>query len=604
MAVTTIKRPQGYKLASDLLTAVASNNSADVLFTTSFTHGFTEGDVIYISSDLESYNGFKIVYPFSTTTFKIKNIATEGHVPYKQSVSVTYQVSILTHAWQCVHLPIVYELLSDQFPINQDTSATVVSFSDYNGYVDLTLSSAIADFGEGVALLLSGDNDLAGVYNVVRMNAGDIFAIDLVYDAGYDFTGLDVTLYRQNYAINVNVYAGIPNGHPWEDEKPYAFVTQLKLIPDADNKVKFSISEVLKTYIETRNNLTLDTLPNNIDFWTSFYISYFESYDIVGSNDSLITFEGDLFYDPFEGKAVNAKLPFKNKNSGYLTDYIDENSYLAKWLTLQSRPLIVIGKFFDISFINIHNGDIMITMQKSLDGNVISNEEVLITNPGIGVLRLPLYFTDGGFDELCVQANTYSEGSGCSMPSPSGANQLDLDPVTPGVYKIDWMLGTTPDVTLGDTPSDGDEWRSKYLVFSLADIPPGDYTFEVIYSMEQAFSAEYPVDLVLSIIDDTNSVYSVTTYPLQQPDGIYTQESVLTVPVNGAYLGIQFISDQYAINTYTIEDVNILDCTPSGDFTPITEEICFDVVELCDDTIPPSEDNIRLTEDGNYRILE
>jgi hypothetical protein len=54
--------------------------------------------------------------------------------------------------------------------------------------------------------------------------------------------------------------------------KPIAKVTTLKFTPDDDGNAKFSISEIVRSYLITRNKLDLNTLPNNTDFSTSFYI--------------------------------------------------------------------------------------------------------------------------------------------------------------------------------------------------------------------------------------------------------------------------------------------------------------------------------------------
>jgi len=123
------------------------------------------------------------------------------------------------------------------------------------------------------------------------------------------------------------------------------------LIPDQNNEVKFSIHDIVKSRLDLRNGTLLATLPNNTDFWTEFYIDYAESYDGV-DNGEVKSFDFTATDDSatFVGGAVMAKLPFKNRYSGFMTEYLD------KFLTVFDEPVMFAGSgdiddhYFDLTF--------------------------------------------------------------------------------------------------------------------------------------------------------------------------------------------------------------------------------------------------------------
>ena len=133
MALTIVKRPQGYVLDTTEVTATVTSSSG-ALFTKT-THGLSTGDFIYIYSGISSYNGYWYVSVVSGNTFRIREYATASDQAYVVGGSVTYFKSVLTHTWNCVHLPIIYKLKSDIWPTNgADTARTITTFSNYNGY--------------------------------------------------------------------------------------------------------------------------------------------------------------------------------------------------------------------------------------------------------------------------------------------------------------------------------------------------------------------------------------------------------------------------------------------------------------------------------------
>lgn len=359
MAVTIEKRPIGVVLGT-CVSATINQDYNSVYATVNYTsHGLSDGDYVYIQSNVENYNGFwKIEVTNANEFILIDN----PYVEWIVDADITYCPQITTHGWSCVHLPIVYELSNTKWPVNSvDTARTISSISDDNGYVNLNLSGSLGTFEDLSFIKISNspDSDFDGVYQIIDKLSTSNVTINLSYSSvtASGITGATIQLYYSNYNIVVKVYAGLNSSHVWADQKPYALVATLELIPDSDNKVKFSINEYLMDKNMVTNNLLLATLPSNIDAWKQFYIEVAEQYD-TSDGYTVGTFEGAFASDQseFEGYAVNAKLPFKNIQSGYLSDYVMNNS-TAKFLTLFTIPVLfsctedVPDCYSDISFI-------------------------------------------------------------------------------------------------------------------------------------------------------------------------------------------------------------------------------------------------------------
>lgn len=132
-------------------------------------------------------------------------------------------------------------------------------------------------------------------------------------------------------------------------------VAEIKALPDSSGIITVNVSEFIKKRINVlENDLLLDSLPNNIDAFCFFYIDYAESYD--DSNGYTVEEYVSSFASDLETPmvAANCELPFKNRYSGNLNEYVDSSAPAApmKFLTLFDRPVLFPDKFFDISFIN------------------------------------------------------------------------------------------------------------------------------------------------------------------------------------------------------------------------------------------------------------
>jgi hypothetical protein len=586
MAITVISRPIGNKLNTSLVDGViVDDGTGDARVYVASGHGLQDGDYVYIISNFDSYNGFKYVDSTAYDYFKIKNSSGEDFVRFVQESDIEFYVSALNHGWQCVHLPIVYELESSLFPNNTaDTERKITAVTDSNGYCNITVDGDIKATGSAAELeYISIDGvsieGVNGVYQIIDYISDTNFVIDLAYSSAVDG---DLTIngyahyYYNNYHFRVRVYAGLTAAHRWEDEKPYELAGELKLIPDDNNRAKFSISEILKGYINLRNNLTLDTLPNNLDFYTQFYISYSENYD--DSDGTTITIsEGAFTSDQanFEGHAINAMLPFKSQNISFLSDYLNEDDLLAQWLTVMDRPVMVIGRFFDLSFINQYNGtDIHVVVNKRLNGLLQNVEVIILENPGTGILRVP-FIPESGYDEYCIYATAPGESDAEPIVLPELSTFVNV--AVPN--ELSWTTGATPSVLLNGAADES----SKSITGLYNFVNGSEYDITIRVSSSAAW---IDTSITVRFFDNANSVITSQIF-----SGI-TGAAGSTIERTAGIMGFGNITKVgVAVNrpptaagtsTYTLLSISGVEYDGEVSSTQITEQICCDVVEECD----------------------
>lgn len=599
--VTVISRPLGHKLTDASVGAEVFDSSGEALFITQFAHGLVDGDYIYVQSNLESYNGFKYVDSIAYNEFKLRESEDGDYVPFKQETEVSYRVSVLQHGWLAVNQPIVYELESNLWPNNEPeqsyTPRIIDSQADAEGYTQLNLSSPLnspfaLDFIE-----LLGDGSLAGVYQIITVLQPWSVIINLAYSASNSFVGYEVVKYYNNYCINVDVYSGLGVEHPWYAEKPFALAATLRFTPGSDGRVKFSISDILKGYIQTRNNLTLDTLPNNLDFMTAFYIAYYESYDSSDGEEIMTLSSAPTSdRDEFEGHAVNADMPFKSLYVSHMSEYLHEDTYLAQWLTLQEKPFAIVGYFFDISFINsLARIDVLININKELNGVVLETETFTIEDPGVGILRVPIT-AETGFDKYCIYA--YTNG----IPQSSGPAATTLAALSTWTnLTFGWTLGANP-----STPVNGNGGVSNWIIGAIATEAGFDYEFTVEFEIGVTGSSTPISAILFALLDSGGNVLDSAGFNYTDA-GVKTETFTLNPAGAGTYLGM-FITNNTPFDTknYDIQAASYNAIAPPDDSIPaqvITETICIEILEECDSTFI-QDDDIRLTEDGAFRILE
>lgn len=598
--IELVSTPLGHKVRENLQYGVVSEYLTDVLVDSGIPHGLVTGDWVYIQSDVEAYNGYKRVFEdgiptlFTFYPYQFGDLAQD----FIKVTELYFQKVVFDHTVCAVHNPIVYELESTLFPFNAEedayTPTTVASSSNENGYTRILLSAALVD-ATALAWLQIGEN----IYQIISVTSSTNVVINLAYNASNLLSG-PVVKYYNNYCINVEVWCGYQASHPYESYKPMELAAVLKFIPDENNRAKFSISEIVRSYITTRNNLALDTLPNNTDFSCEFYIGYYESYDISDGSE-ITTYNAPVdYYQPVEdyGLAINAMMPFKSIDAGYMSEYVGTGIYLAKWLTLQESITWIVGLFMDLSFINY--GYIGANMQ------VLQNGELLdeFANPGNGVIRVPLTFALAG--EYCIQV--WSVGQPLIPASEEDlTSELTAAPtgfISTGSGDVAWVLDVQPnaDMTTGSPFSPAE---TQYLAYDYPFISGQNYTLKVNLGVAFTGVNQNPRTLYLDILNSANSLQFRESTVSPAVSSNFQVEITFTATSACTRYGIKYRSGG-GIRSLLFNDaelyLNVAE-VPAITAAALTEAICITVVEECDSTIVP-DDDIRLLEDGDFRILE
>lgn len=413
MALSVVKRPQGFIVSTTSATATYTNNSSTV---TKTAHGLITGATIYVSTG-QAMGGFYYVTPLTVDTFNIRDYVGSTVVTFVGGGTFTYYQSTdnAGHGWNAVHLPIEYKLLSTLWPTNSvDTARTVSSYANDNGYVKLTLSGDIkSDVSELEFVKVTFTGGETAIYQILTWYSNSIVTINLEYIGGITFTS--VQYYYNNYRAQIRVYAGLASSHYYNGQKPYTLITEQNVIPDADGVCSLSINEFLKEQIEIlKNDLNKGTLQNNLDAFCQFYITYAEGYDYSTGGYTILDYVGSYSNDSelFTGYAVNADLPFKNTYSGFMSDYLFGNSSVKlKFLTPSLYPELTEGQFFDISFINQVGARLRMKRELYRNGNLIELLFDEINDYGVGIYRYELERSATQLEDridLTLQWNDYT----------------------------------------------------------------------------------------------------------------------------------------------------------------------------------------------------
>lgn len=592
MALTVLQRPEGHILSGTEITATVSEDyDGDALFTKT-THGLTTGDYVYVKGTIENYNGFWYAMVIDADKFNIRPNSIEENVDWIQNATVTYQESVSEHKWSCVHLPIIYRIRTNRWPTNEVNSIVgIASYANDEGYVRITTSSSyFVGWSELLYVKISGaaDDRVNGIWQILELGTTPttVTTLAMAYDPHYDFSGATLQVYFTSYAIRVNIYAGLDENHYWAGQKPFELIDTIDLAPDPENEVMFSISEKLLKHMQTRNNLTLSTLPNNLDFWTQFYITFQEIYD-DSDGYTLFTAEDILNNDnAFKGYAVNAMLPFKNIHSGFLSEYVMRTGAFGKFLTLFATPVIFSGCYYDISFI--------------AEGNTaeIVNENALAWAN-----------TDHGFNDwnLSIATVTFStngvsrtEAMYFPFKAAAGSYNFDYDVTVSGTFTA------TGDVRLGIVGLDA----SKTIITATSVLATFISGSTVNASGTAIFAPIAGIEYIALVVDVVGTKTSGA--PTAEIHSFGFADSAL----------ITFRDEKYIADV--LQDTTDTEITTApglfrmpieaGDYDThkvsvringvlASEELTLLVIDDCDDEVV-QDTEIRLTEDGDFRILE
>lgn len=589
--VTVITRPQGHKIIDQAIAATITEQYGGDAIVNFPYHGLGTGDFVYITSDIDEYNGFWYVTAADVNSFKISEGATTDFVEYFQDAEIEYYQT-QEHDWSSIFLPIVYKCSNDRWPVNSiDIAITVSSFSDDNSFTNLNLSGALkSSFNALEFVKISGasDDDLNGVWQIVEVISTSDITINLPYSLANSFAGATVQYYYNNYQVKVKIFSGLPTSHPWYLKKPYEEVAELSLTPDDNNEVMFSVSDYIKIKVAIKNNLTLFSLPLNLDAFTGFYISLAESYD-DSDNYSLSTNESFFADDSFEGYAIAGKLPFKNLYAGDYADYVYTSGSPALWLTNHERLLAVEDYYFDISFIKNVLGPFSLIIDKYAANYLMTTETILYDDQGIGVYRLPIV-PDANYDSFCVRVRTEEHEE--EVPP----EEVDLSEMFNGSSGgFDWTLGEFPFVVVPGA------FNSEFLALNKSVL--NGQTLKVNYNLTVDAPGATSVGIYFILSSDTMSLGD-NQLVLFAVSGVFSGSVSILTTADRIYFGI-LAGNGGTTPTVTINSISFGD--PSTITVPgetITEEICIDILETCESINQFTQDARRLLEDGGYRLLE
>lgn len=536
------------------------SNSGGYALITSTSHGLSSADYVFIYSLYSSLQGFWYVQVNDTNSFFLREHATASNAPYfvtSASTAGTWRKSIYAHGWNSVHLPMVYKLKSTIWPINGvDTARTITTFSNYNGYTYLVASGDIKSTGTASTLesvVLSGTS-VDGVYKILFWLSDTNFVINLAYSAGNVLSGGTVQYYYLNYHARVKVYAGLTGTHYWAAVKPYTLIAELKLIPNSSGIIEFNVADLAKDQIEIfKNDIQKDTLPNNLDAFCRVYISYAESYD--DSNGYTVSeYVSSYTDDTTEVYAVNAKLPFKNRHSGYMSDYVPISSS-QKFLTDFVRPTIFSGFYFDLSFLNENGycgGSYSIQIARYLNGVLTSNTYTAITDMDQGVYR----------QRISVSGSETTIGAALVVQNLMAAKTAWSNSST----GQPWTLATPSLTILGALGS----VSSTYLYTPFYLIPGKTYSIPYQVTFSNVFWSSFSL---VSLDGSLNLVETLSNIATASASGTFT----VTPTKPGCFIAfVALKDDSFITSTITINSVSY-----TAETIQLTETKTIDVNQKC-----------------------
>ena len=565
MALSVVKRPQPLRLTTTTGTATTSGTTI-----TDVGHGLITGDYVYITDN--EATGFWYVNKLTDDTFQIKEYPTASAYSFVGTASLTRTEVWSAPYFNAVHNPIVYKLSSTLWPTNSvDTARTVSSYSNDLGYAKLTLSGSLGTISELEFVKVTFTGGETAVYQVLTWYSNSIVTINLPYVGGLTF--VSVQKYYTDYHAKIRVYAGLASSHTYANQKPYELLCEIKAVPDSDGIITVNINEYLKEKIDIlSNDLNLGSLPNDINSFCQFYITYAEAYSYSEGGYTLLDYVGSYTDDSSNADlyAINASLPFKNIYSGWMSEYVFiASTYTLKFLTpmreptlfaIQSDTLGPVSQFFDVSYIQNNSSDPTGSIHMKLDryknGVIVSSIFDPISLVGIGVYRYELdrsVYLEDRIDLTLVAVSSIESLSGFTNEG-SGES---------------WTLGATPSIT---TSASG---VSKYLAGSIVGLSGLQVDFTINVTFTNGF-----LECVF-----LNSSFSPvgSTFPLVTG----SQVESLTIPSGAAYFA--FVATGGGPGDAANPTINSV--TISTSQTELSETLTV----MVDDSCSPSDNFIDLS---------
>lgn len=303
--------------------------------------------------------------------------------------------------FNCVHLPIVYTLSNDKFPVNTlDSIVTVSSQSNEYGYTYLTLSGDLKIGVQTLDYLTLEVNGVSGIYQIIKVVNDSQVVINLQFNSANSFGNCQY--YYNNYHNKIRIFAGLRIGHDQEMNKEMRLITDINVIPDTNNYSIININEFLKTDIKILSNNSAS--QNAINQFTEFYIVYAESYD--SSDGNIIS----SYISPYTNDssnyaiAVNSKLPFQNGYGGAMDAYTT-----GQFLTLMNTPVLFPGYEYYIWCLRELSDTSDLTVERYKNGTLQGTDTFTINQQDEGVYSLKLSDAYPVGDEDQLQIYTDAE---------------------------------------------------------------------------------------------------------------------------------------------------------------------------------------------------
>lgn len=463
MALTLRNRPRGPIKGSTGLSATITNSSNQALVNYN-THNLSNGDIVFIESNYSNYSGFWQVIISGANAFFLTKFVGSPVIAYTYNDSITFYKSSVYHYFNSVHLPIVYSFDSDLWPVNTATSiVSVNTFTNDQGYTKLTLSGNLLTGVNELEFVTVTVNSVEGVYQILNAFSDSEITIDLPYDGGNTFGG--VQYYYSGYHAKIRVYAGNSN-YPL---KPVELLAELDIYPELvsgvsgseTNIINVNVDEVIKSKINVLSNVPTEY---DTDAFCEFYIEYAESYDQSPTGYTLGTYTSSYTTDTVTCYAINSKLPFKNRYSGFMSEYLGS---ARKFLTTMSPTIF--SNYFDLAFLlepNLEDLDIYMRLEGYSGTTLLGTTYNQITYRDAGVYREEITAsTEETIDATLVIRNT---------PASATAQVIGLNG-SGATSTIDYFIasGSTPTETYSIFVSIG-------AVFDPGDLAVGSVIYNYI----------------------------------------------------------------------------------------------------------------------------
>jgi hypothetical protein len=250
-------------------------------------------------------------------------------------------------------------------------------------------------------------------------------------------------------------------------------------------------------------------------------------------------------------------------------------------------------------------GDFKVKIDKYVTDYIITTEYIEYTDQGIGVYRIPIT-VDALYDSFCITIETVYAAeipgveSGITLPPLADAENVSGS-------GTQWVLGASPEVTLSAT-SPLQNAKSKFLEQLYSFVQDNTYVLRFGYSYNNDPQALFET-LTFYLLDASNNIlYSESVTPSGVGSGTF--EITFVAPASATKYRFQysFINGTGSNSAYIAltDDTSTTETPtiPAIVGAQITEEICIDIIESCEAAGGFIPTDIRLLEDGSYRLLE